>query len=63
MIPCKNKAEDDQVAEEEEADEEEEEEIMAECSSRARRLNLTVMMKMKVSSTCFSILFWYEGQT
>lgn len=43
------------MVEEEEAEEEEEEEIMAERSSRAKRLNLTVMMKMKVSSMCFSI--------
>lgn len=54
-MPCKNKAEDDQVAEEEEAEEEEEEEIMAELSSRAKRLNLTVTMKMKVSSMGFSV--------
>lgn len=54
MIPCKNKVEDDQVVEEEEAEEEaEEEEIMAERNSRAKRLNLTVMMKMKVKSMCF----------
>lgn len=55
MILYKNKAEDDQVVEEEEAEEEEEEEIMVERSSRAKRLNLTVMMKMKVNSICFSI--------
>lgn len=53
--PRKNKAEDDQVVEEEEAEEEEEEEIMAERSLGAKRLNLTVMMKMKVNSMCFSI--------
>lgn len=55
MIPWKNKAKDDQVLGEEEAEEEEGEEIMVEFSSEAKRLNLTVMMKMKVSSTCVSI--------
>lgn len=51
-------AEDDQVAEEEEAegDEVEEvEEIMAEFSSRAKRQNLIVMMKMMVSSASFKV--------
>lgn len=43
------------MVEEEEAEEEEEEEIMVERSSRAKRLNLTVMMKMKVNSICFSV--------
>lgn len=52
-ILCKTKAEDDQEVGEEEAEEGEEEEIMVELSSEAKRLNLTVMMK--VSSTCFSI--------
>lgn len=55
MVPCKNKAEDDQAVEEEEAEEEEGGEIMVELSSRAKRLNLTVMMKVKVSSICFNI--------
>lgn len=55
MIPCKKKAEDDQVLGEEEAEEEGEEEIMVELSSEAKKQNLKVMMKMKVSSTCFSI--------
>lgn len=55
MVPCQNKVEDDQAAEEEEAEEEEEGGITVELSSRAKRLNLTAMMKMKVSSICFGI--------
>lgn len=57
MINCKNKAEDDQVLGEEESEEEEEEELKAELSSEAKKQNLKVMMKMKVSSTCFRIQF------
>lgn len=53
MIPFQKKAEDDQVVEEEEAEEEEEDGIMVEHSSGAKRLNLTAMMKMKVSSNVY----------
>lgn len=56
-------AEDDQVEEEEEAEGEEVEEIKVECSSGARRLNLTAMMKMMVSSASFlnSFKVWFDG--